>query len=62
MLALGSSLVVEPAASIPLQAKNSGSKLVIINQTETPLDYIADAVVHRSIGETLSQVVEHLGL
>ena len=61
MLALGSSLVVEPAASIPLQAKNSGAKLVIINQTETPLDYIADVVVHRSIGDTLSQVVKQLG-
>ena len=61
VLALGSSLVVEPAASIPLQAKNNGAKLVIINHTETPLDRLADAVVHQSIGETLSKVIRDLG-
>lgn len=60
VLALGSSLVVEPAASIPLQAKNNGARLVIINQTETPLDGLADVVLHQSIGASLSQVVKHL--
>jgi NAD-dependent deacetylase len=59
-LALGSSLVVEPAASIPLQAKNNGARLVIINNSETPLDEIADIVVRQSIGATMSQVVKHL--
>jgi NAD-dependent deacetylase len=62
VLALGSSLVVEPAASIPLQAKNNGARLVIINRTETPLDGLADVVIHNSIGETLSRVSNHLGL
>jgi NAD-dependent deacetylase len=62
VLALGSSLVVEPAASIPLQAKNNGAKLVIINRTETPLDGLADVVVHQSIGPTLSRVVTLLRL
>jgi len=61
VLALGSSLVVEPAASIPLQAKNNGARLAIINNAETPLDGLADIVVHQSIGATLSQVVRHLG-
>ncbi len=56
MLAIGSSLVVEPAASLPLQAKQNGARLVIINRTETPLDAIADVVVHESIGETLTQL------
>jgi len=60
VLALGSSLVVEPAASIPLQAKNNGARLVIINNAETPLDRLADVVVHRVIGSTLSQVLNHL--
>jgi len=58
VLALGSSLVVEPAASIPLQAKNNGAKLVIINNTETPLDSLADIVIRQSIGATMSQVLE----
>lgn len=60
VLALGSSLVVEPAASIPLQAKNSGAKLVIINNAETPLDGLADAVVRQSIGATMYQVLKHM--
>jgi len=60
VLALGSSLVVEPAASIPLQARNNGARLIIINNTDTPLDGLADVVVHQSIGATLSQVLKHL--
>src|SRR5438552_2092542 len=62
VLALGSSLVVEPAASLPLQAKQSGARLVIINRTETPLDDIADVVLRESIGESLTRVLGHLGL
>jgi NAD-dependent deacetylase len=58
VLALGSSLVVEPAASIPLQAKNNQARLVIINNVETPLDGLADIVVHQPIGETMSQVLQ----
>jgi NAD-dependent deacetylase len=61
VLALGSSLVVEPAASIPLQAKNNGARLVIINHSETPLDGLADIVLHQSIGQTLSQAVKQMG-
>jgi NAD-dependent deacetylase len=60
VLALGSSLVVEPAASIPLQAKNNGARLIIINNTETPLDRLADIVIHNPIGSSLSQVVDLL--
>lgn len=62
VLALGSSLVVEPAASLPLQAKRNGARLIIVNKTETPLDSIADVVLRQPIGESLTQVVKHLGL
>jgi NAD-dependent deacetylase len=58
VLALGSSLEVEPAASIPLQAKNNQAKLVIINNSETPLDRLADVVIHKPIGETMNQLAE----
>jgi NAD-dependent deacetylase len=61
VFALGSSLVVEPAASIPLQAKNNGARLVIINNTETPLDALADVVIRQPIGATLSQIVKRMG-
>ncbi len=59
-LAVGSSLVVEPAASLPLLAKQSGAKLIIVNRTETPLDGFADLVVRDEIGQTLPRLVEPL--
>ena len=62
VLAIGSSLVVEPAASLPLQAKRDGARLVILNGTETPLDGIADVVLREPIGESLARVVHLLGL
>ena len=62
VLAIGSSLVVEPAASLPLQAKRDGARLVILNGTETPLDGIADVVLREPIGESLARVVQLLGL
>lgn len=56
-LAIGSSLVVEPAASLPRMAKKYGATLVIINKTPTPLDPYADLVINESIGETLQAAV-----
>ncbi|HEY2839320.1 MAG TPA: NAD-dependent deacylase [Pirellulales bacterium] len=54
LLAIGSSLVVEPAASIPRTAKRYGGRLVIINRDPTPQDEAADLVIRASIGETLA--------
>jgi NAD-dependent deacetylase len=54
--AMGSSLVVHPAASLPALAKRSGARLVIINRDPTPLDEAADAVINASVGETLSTI------
>jgi NAD-dependent deacetylase len=56
-IVLGSSLVVYPAAGFPELAKQLGAKLVIVNREETPLDPIADLVLHRELGPTLSYVV-----
>lgn len=41
MLVLGSSLVVQPAASLPAAAARRGVPLVIVNAGETPLDRFA---------------------
>ncbi len=54
--AIGSSLVVEPAASLPRLAADSGGKLVIVNRDETPLDGLAASVIRAPIGETLSAI------
>jgi NAD-dependent deacetylase len=52
-LAIGSSLVVWPAAGFPMMARNCGAKLVIINNEPTEQDDIADLVIRHDIGETL---------
>ena len=55
-LVFGSSLVVEPAASLPRIAKESGARLVIFNGEPTPLDSLADVVIHGALGETVSRM------
>jgi len=57
-IAIGSSLVVYPAAGFPGLAKRAGAKLVILNRDPTDLDSQADLVLNREIGPTLSQVVD----
>ena len=56
-IAIGSSLQVFPAASLPKVAKNAGAKLAIINNEATDLDAVCDLVIHAQIGETLSAVI-----
>ena len=56
-LAVGSSLVVYPAAGFPEIAKRNNARLVIINRDPTGLDNIADLVLHREIGQTLGDAV-----
>lgn len=50
-IAVGSSLVVQPAASFPVIAKQKGSLLAIVNREETPLDSLADFLFHGAIGD-----------
>jgi len=57
-LVAGSSLVVYPAAQMPLIAKESGARLVIINLTPTPHDHYADIIINEKIGQVLSRIVE----
>ena len=58
--AIGSSLVVHPAAGLPQLARRAGARLVIINRDPTDLDPAADAVIHEPIGATLAQIDEAL--
>lgn len=61
-LSIGSSLVVEPAASLPRMAVESGAKLAIINATPTPLDAFAEIVIRDPIGGVLTAVAAALGI
>ena len=58
LLAVGTSLVVYPAAHIPVRAKECGAHLVIISTEPTVMDDIADVVVHDKAGTVLPEVVE----
>jgi NAD-dependent deacetylase len=58
-LAVGSSLVVWPAAGFPLMAKRNGARLAILNREETEFDEIADLVLHEDIGTVLSPLIAH---
>jgi NAD-dependent deacetylase len=56
-LAIGSSLVVYPAAGFPVLAKRHGARLAILNRDATELDGLADLVLHLEIGPALGEAV-----
>lgn len=53
-IAIGTSLAVHPAASLPLAALATGARFVILNREPTELDSHAELTIHAGIGETLS--------
>ena len=55
-LVLGSSLVVFPAAGLPLLAKRNGASLAIVNREPTDQDGFADLVLHDEIGPVMAVV------
>lgn len=57
-LVVGSSLVVYPAAGLPLVALREGAALAIVNREETPLDGHAEVVVRESAGSVLTRLME----
>ena len=56
-VAIGSSLVVWPAAGFPLMAKRNGARLVILNRDPTEFDEAADLVIRADIGATLAPFI-----
>jgi NAD-dependent deacetylase len=55
-IVIGSTIVVQPAASFPLIAKKNGSLLAIISLSETPLDNDADFVFHQKMGDFVDRI------
>jgi len=58
-VAIGSSLVVWPAAGFPLMAKRNGAALVIINREPTEFDDLANLVIRNDIGDALAPFIAH---
>jgi NAD-dependent deacetylase len=61
MLVVGSSLVVYPAAEIPLMAIRAGAPMVVINAEPTPFDRLAEVVIHGRAGEVLPEIAALIG-
>jgi NAD-dependent deacetylase len=59
-LMIGSSLQVEPAASIPSAAHGAGARLIYVNRTETLSDHLAEIIFRESAGEVLTSIVRGL--
>ncbi len=61
LIMVGSSLQVEPAASIPREAHRGGAKLIYINRTPTPTDHLAELLFSENAGEVLSALPAETG-
>ena len=57
-IVIGSTLVVYPAAFMPIYAVEAGAKLVIVNLSSTPMDHQAAVLIRAKAGETMSKVAQ----
>ena len=61
MLVVGTSLVVYPAAEVPLVAVRAGARMIVINAEPTPFDALAEVVIHGRSGAVLPEIVSLIG-
>lgn len=57
-ISIGSSLVVQPAASFPVMAKSNNCSLAIINREQTAYDHLADHLIQCEIGELVDYLLD----
>ncbi len=60
IIVIGSTLIVYPAAYMPIYAVESGAKLVIINLSSTPMDKQAAVLLRAKAGEIIPGIVERV--
>jgi NAD-dependent deacetylase len=60
MLVAGSSLEVYPAAELPLIARRAGASIILVNFSETPMDALAQVVIHGDVVDVLPQLAASL--
>ena len=56
-LVVGSTLLVQPAAHMPIYAKQNSAFLAIVNLSETPCDNMCDVLIRDKAGEVLQRIV-----
>jgi len=58
LIVIGSTLLVQPAASLPVLAKQNGAFLAIINLTETPCDEYSDVLINDKAGKIFPMILD----
>ncbi len=59
-LVVGSTLLVQPAAHMPIYAKQNHAFLAIVNLSETPCDEMCDVLIRDKAGEVLQKIVQEI--
>ena len=59
-IVVGSTLVVQPAAHMPIYAKQNNAFLVIINLSETPCDDMCNVRITAKAGDVLKRILEEV--
>jgi NAD-dependent deacetylase len=59
-LVVGSTLLVQPAAHMPIYAKNGGAFLAILNLSDTPCDDMCNVLIRAKAGEVLQRIVDEV--
>ena len=59
-MVVGSTLLVQPAAHMPVYAKQNSAFLAIVNLSETPCDDMCDALIRDKAGEVLQRIVKEV--
>lgn len=60
LIAIGSSLEVEPAADLPHLARRRGARIILVNRQPTLADSIAEVIIRGDIARVLPQLVSQL--
>lgn len=61
-IVVGSTLLVQPAAHMPIYAKQNNAFLAVINLSETPCDEMCDVLIREKAGEVLVKIVKTAAL
>jgi NAD-dependent deacetylase len=59
-MVVGSTLVVQPAAHMPIYAKQNGAFLAIVNLSKTPCDSMCDVLIQNKAGAVLEAIVQEV--
>ncbi len=59
-IVIGSTLIVYPAAYMPMYAADAGAKLVIINLSSTPMDQQASVLIRAKAGEAMAKIIKQV--